>query len=156
MPNNNMAPDMNVDIPANDIENPQNSDQAFAASFSNMLLRNLGYYVVCEFLIGTTELEQKDGILYSVGNNFVALYQEEYDRYVVCDLFSLKFVTFYPVKTKPRYLISPEQRLPNPPTANGNTRYPAPGMSGMNNNSMSGISGMSSPGMQGQRPMARG
>ena len=60
-----------------------------------MLSENIGEYVVIEFLIGTQLLQQKQGILYSVGRGFVVLYEEINRNYVVCDIFSVKFVTFY-------------------------------------------------------------
>ena len=39
---------------------------------------------------------------YAVGNNYVTLYQDLEDRYVVCDLYSIKFVTFYNTRSTPR------------------------------------------------------
>ena len=76
----------------------------FNSSLAEILANNLGYYVICEFLIGTNNIVYKDGILYAAGNNFLTLYQEEEDRYVVCDFFSLRFVNFYDSTTKPRNL----------------------------------------------------
>ena len=56
---------------------------------------NLGEYVVVEFLIGTQTLVQKAGILYAVGTSVMTLYQELSQTFITCDLFSVKFVTFY-------------------------------------------------------------
>lgn len=78
------------------IQNPQSVEEAFQGSFLSVLEDNLGYYVVIDFLIGTTELVSRSGILYAAGNNFVTLYEPDTNHYVVCDLFSIKFVTFYP------------------------------------------------------------
>lgn len=61
----------------------------------SILKNNLGYYVVCDFLIGTTGLETKEGILYSSGVNFLTLYHPQNETYTVCDIYSLKFITFY-------------------------------------------------------------
>lgn len=55
----------------------------------------IGYYVSCEFLIGTQMVETRDGILAKVGTNFLTLYQPNLDRYIVCDLYALKFITIY-------------------------------------------------------------
>ncbi len=55
----------------------------------------IGYYVSCEFLIGTQTTESRDGILAKVGTNFLTLYQPNLDRYIVCDLYALKFITIY-------------------------------------------------------------
>ena len=87
------------------VGNPQNTQEAYAGSFQAALQNNLGYFVVIEFLIGTNGLTEKEGILYAVGNNFVTLYEQETDRYIVCDLFSIKFVTFF--RQSPSYIVSP-------------------------------------------------
>ena len=54
---------------------------------------SLGYYVVCEFIIGTSGLTEKSGILYNVGRNSLVLQDPRRDIYTICDLYSLKFVT---------------------------------------------------------------
>lgn len=89
-------------ISAEQIANPQTNEEAFQASMLALLEKGRGYYVIVEFLIGTQNMVIKDGILVGVGNNFITLYQEEEDRHVVCDLYSIKFVNFYDSKTKPR------------------------------------------------------
>lgn len=87
------------------VGNPQNNQEVYGGSFQAALQNNLGYFVVIEFLIGTNGLTEKEGILYAVGNNFVTLYEQETDRYIVCDLFSIKFVTFF--RQSPSYIVSP-------------------------------------------------
>lgn len=62
----------------------------------------IGYYVSCDFLIGTQIIETRDGILAKVGTNFLTLYQPDLDRYIVCDFYSLKFITIYNSTTVPR------------------------------------------------------
>ena len=64
-------------------------------SLQQFLADNLGEYVVVEFLIGTQTLVQKAGILYAVGTSVMTLYQELSQTFITCDLFSVKFVTFY-------------------------------------------------------------
>lgn len=44
---------------------------------------------------GHPDLVRKQGILYSVGISFLVLYDTAEETYVVCDLYSVKFVTFY-------------------------------------------------------------
>ncbi|WP_294475902.1 hypothetical protein [uncultured Intestinimonas sp.] len=68
---------------------------AMRGSMQQMLSDNLGLYVVCEFLVGTQAMSRKEGILYAVGRSYVTLYEEASQNFVVCDIFSLKFVTFY-------------------------------------------------------------
>lgn len=67
----------------------------------SILKNNLGYYVVCDFLIGTERIETREGILYQSGVNFLTLYNPQYDTYTVCDIYSLKFITFYNTTTVP-------------------------------------------------------
>jgi hypothetical protein len=59
-----------------------------------VLQENIGNYVIVEFLIGTGSLISRQGVLYNVASQFLVLYDEFEARYVVCDIFSVKFVTF--------------------------------------------------------------
>lgn len=103
MDHSNFPADLfNTNMSAEQIANPQTNEEAFQASLLGLLEKGRGYYVIVEFLIGTQNMVIKDGILTGVGNNFITLYQEEEDRYVVCDLFSVKFVNFYDARSKPR------------------------------------------------------
>ena len=67
----------------------------------SILKNNLGYYVVCDFLIGTGSLDTREGILYSSGVNYLTLYHPQNETYTVCDIYSLKFITFYNTRTVP-------------------------------------------------------
>lgn len=69
--------------------------EAMRGSMQQQLSDNLGIYVVCEFLIGTQTMVRKEGILYSVGRSFVTLYEENTQTFITCDIFSIKFVTYY-------------------------------------------------------------
>lgn len=71
-------------------------------SMQQILSDNLGQFVVCEFLVGTENIVRKEGILYSVGRSYLTLYEEINMNYVVCDIFSIKFVTFYLPGRRPR------------------------------------------------------
>lgn len=77
------------------IENPQTGREYYLDTLSAVLQENIGNPVTCEFLIGTNNIVRRDGVLYAAGVNFVTLYQPNEGRYVVCDVFSLRFVTFY-------------------------------------------------------------
>lgn len=74
---------------------PNFNTPAMEGSLQQFLADNLGEYVVVEFLIGTQTLVQKAGILYAVGTSVMTLYQELSQTFITCDLFSVKFVTFY-------------------------------------------------------------
>ena len=68
---------------------------AMAGSMQQFLNDNLGEYVVIEFLVGTQTLTQKAGVLYAVGTSVVTLYEEVSQTFITCDIFSVKFVTFF-------------------------------------------------------------
>ena len=68
---------------------------AMRGSMQQILSDNLGNFVVCEFLVGTQAMTQKEGILYSVGRSYLTLYEELTQTFVVCDIVSVKFVSFY-------------------------------------------------------------
>lgn len=76
--------------PVQDFDTP-----AMQGSMQQFLADNLGTYVVIEFLIGTQAVTRKSGVLYAVGTSVVTLYEEISQTFVTCDIFSIKFVTFY-------------------------------------------------------------
>lgn len=80
---------------------------AMAGSMQQFLSENLGTYVVIEFLIGTQTLTRKAGTLYSVGTSVVTLYEELSQTFVTCDIFSVKFVTFYLPGRRPWLVSNP-------------------------------------------------
>lgn len=82
-------------LPDDMIEAPTTLEEVYRGSIKSLLLRNLGNYVVATFLIGTQGTVSWEGILYDVGNDYVAIYQSGRDQYIVCDLYSLKYVEFY-------------------------------------------------------------
>ena len=73
----------------------QNFDTlGFQGSMQQVLQENVGKYVIVEFLIGTNGLTSRQGLLYYVGTQFLVLLDEFESRFIVCDIFSVKFVTF--------------------------------------------------------------
>ncbi|MEG1849764.1 MAG: hypothetical protein RRY21_05695 [Oscillospiraceae bacterium] len=77
------------------------SPSGYVGSMQQVLQENTGHYVLCEFLIGTQSIVRKEGILYAVGVSFLVLHEVSEQRYVVCDFYSLKFITFYESPTGP-------------------------------------------------------
>ncbi len=86
-------------LPERDIMAEENPLGGNAGSFQEILSMNLGYYVICEFLVGTQQIVVKQGILYQVGTSYMVLYNRAEETYTICDFYSLKFVTFVPEKT---------------------------------------------------------
>lgn len=73
----------------------QNFDTlGFQGSMQQVLQENVGKYVIVEFLIGTNGLTSRQGMLYYVGTQFLVLLDEFESHFIVCDIFSVKFVTF--------------------------------------------------------------
>ena len=64
---------------------------AYQGSIQQILRDNIGEYMDVEFLIGTT----RSGQLTNVGVSYIVLYDRSKDRYTICDLYSIKFVTIY-------------------------------------------------------------
>lgn len=100
--------------------------EAMRGSMQEIFSDNLGQFVVCEFLIGTQAITRKEGILYSVARNYIVLYEERSRTFVVCDIFSIKFVTFYLPGQRPQH--SPAN--PNLPGSTRGTNTNANGSSG--------------------------
>lgn len=81
--------------------NPADSRDAYLASQRSLLNRNIGYFVVATFLIGTGQTVTWQGILHTVGSDYMVLYQPDYERYISCDLYSLKFMQFHNTRDVP-------------------------------------------------------
>ncbi len=45
--------------------------------------------------MGTQTMTQKAGVLYAVGSSVLTLYEEVSQTFITCDIFSVKFVTFF-------------------------------------------------------------
>lgn len=84
-----------------------------------ILSQNIGNFVVIEFLIGTEQMMRKQGMLYLVGRSFVTLYDEPANNFIICDIFSIKFVYFYMPNDRPRFNYN---LLPPPHSGNGMRR----------------------------------
>ena len=66
---------------------PQSAREYYnTESVSDVLARGIGYFVVCEFLIGSGGLVEKYGILFAAGVNFLTLYDRDNDSDTTCDL----------------------------------------------------------------------
>lgn len=87
--------DMRNHLPAEVIESPTTLEEARLGSLKAMLSKNVGNYIVASFLVGTQNMVSWEGILYDVGNDYLTIYQETRDRYIVSDYYSLKFIEFY-------------------------------------------------------------
>ena len=81
--------------------NPGNSRDAYHSSLRSLLARNVGYFIVATFLTGTQRMVTWQGILHTVGSDYLVIYQPDYERYISCDFYALKFVQFHNTKNTP-------------------------------------------------------
>jgi hypothetical protein len=81
-------------LPAEVVESPVTPQEAYQGSLKGLLARNLGRKVALTFLIGTQTPVTWEGILHSVGNDYLVLWQPERGRYLTGDFYALKFVEF--------------------------------------------------------------
>ncbi len=65
----------------------------------NYLASNIGKYVRAEFIIGTTQYVDKTGVIAEVGVNYFVLHDVNARADVMCDLYSVKFVTIPEVQS---------------------------------------------------------
>ncbi len=90
---------------------------SFQGSMQQVLQENVGKYVIVEFLIGTGSLTSRQGMLYYVGAQFLVLYDEFESRFVVCDIFSVKFVTFLDGRSASTYPSLDQSAVPGSSSA---------------------------------------
>ena len=91
---------MRNNLPAEVVESPTSTQEAYLGSLKAMLQRNKGNYIVATFLVGTQSTVSWEGILYDVGNDYVTIYQQGRDRYIVCDMYSLRYMEFYDIRRR--------------------------------------------------------
>lgn len=81
--------------------NPANNREAYQASLRSLLARNVGFFIVATFLTGTQRMVTWQGILHTVGSDYIVIYQPDFERYVSCDFYALKFVQFHNTTSTP-------------------------------------------------------
>lgn len=59
----------------------------------NYLKRNIGKNIRAEFIIGADQYTDRTGILTEVGNNYFVIHDVNSRTDIMCDLYSVKFVT---------------------------------------------------------------
>ena len=82
---------------------PATNAEAYQSSLKSLLSRNVGYFIVATFLIGSQDTVVWQGILHTVGTDYLVIYQPDYDRYISADLYSLKFVEFHNTQSVPYF-----------------------------------------------------
>lgn len=77
---------------------PPVMDYRYIAGYLN---NNIGAFVKAEFIVGTNQFIDKTGRLVEVGINYFVLEEFASNHRVLCDLYSVKFVTFYDSQPTP-------------------------------------------------------
>lgn len=88
------------------------------------LREQIGKLMRVEFLIGTTNLTDRIGILEDVGASYILLRSVESDNLIYCDIYSIKFIT---IASSGWYGGMNNQMMGNPmmnPTMMNNRYYP--------------------------------
>ncbi len=76
-------------------DSPMTQAEAAMGSLKGLLGRNLGHYVVATFVVGTRNFIVWRGILETVGNDYLVIYQPTQNRHISCDFYALKFIEFH-------------------------------------------------------------
>lgn len=92
--------DLETHQPIEVVEAPASMNEAFLGSLKSMLLRNRGNFVTATFLIGTQGTTAWEGILHDVGNDYLIIFQPGRERYIACDIYSLKYIEFYDTRRR--------------------------------------------------------
>ena len=64
-------------------------------TIQEIIAYSVGSYAVVEFLIGTQNIVRKEGVITAVGVSWLLLYDQASGTSVVCDMYSVKFVTYF-------------------------------------------------------------
>jgi len=70
-------------------------------TIQEIIALSVGNYVVVEFLVGTQNIVRKEGVLTAVGVSWLLLYDESSGTSIVCDMYSVKFVTYFDPGRRP-------------------------------------------------------
>ena len=92
--------DLRSGLPGEVIKDPVSAEEVYRGSLKAMVLEYVGAYVAATFLVGTQQMITWEGVLYDVGNDYMTIYQEGRDRYIVSDIYSLKFIEFYDTRCR--------------------------------------------------------
>lgn len=75
---------------------PDLNEPPYRGSHQQLLANNIGKAVKIDYVVGTGAMYSQSGIIYAVGVQYVVLSQPGKDIYTTGDIFSIKFMTFYP------------------------------------------------------------
>jgi len=79
----------------NFVKKPVVSPTPVPKYFQNWLIEQIGKYIKVEFLIGTSMLIDREGVLEEVGVNYIVIKESGTLDTLMCDLYSIKFVRVF-------------------------------------------------------------
>lgn len=89
-------------VQTNIATSPTTSDsQVSVENYQEMMSQLIGSYIITELLIGVDRLVLRQGYLTAVGPSYYILYDPEPNSNTVCDIYSLKFITFFESRERP-------------------------------------------------------
>lgn len=92
MPQNGMTSRASIMSSGRGVRDSVLSDVSFTQGF---LQTQIGRQVKVEFLIGMNMFVDREGILIRVGTDYIIIQETETDDYLLCDIYSIKFIRFY-------------------------------------------------------------
>lgn len=92
MPMTGMQPRTSIMASGRGVRDSVLSDINFTQGF---LQTQIGRHVKVEFLVGTNMLIDREGDLVRVGTDYIIIQETETDDYLLCDIYSIKFIRFY-------------------------------------------------------------
>jgi len=82
---------------SNNFEQAPESPTELGKEYTQGYLKTIiGQRVKIFFLLGTNIIQDRDGILKEVGISYVVIQELETNLLILCDIYSIKFVTIYP------------------------------------------------------------
>ena len=78
--------DFSTGLTQDALESPMTTQEAYQGSIKGLLGQNLGHYVVATFLVGTQSPISWEGILHSIGNNYLVIFQPDQGRYITGEI----------------------------------------------------------------------
>ena len=92
MPQNAIQPRTSIMTSGRGVRDSALTDIDFTQGF---LRTQIGRHVKVEFLIGTNMFVDREGDLVRVGTDYIIIQETETDDYLLCDIYSIKFIRFY-------------------------------------------------------------
>lgn len=90
-----MPPENESSVTLSNEEYPGTNGNVDPSSIQEIISLSVGSYAVVEFLIGTQNIVRKEGVITAVGVSWLLLYDQANGTSTVCDMYSVKFVTYF-------------------------------------------------------------